>query len=443
MQLKAGLKTLVVGGFEGLVETWLKPHLDALVGAGAAWRKRSDQQVIVDLIYHQLHDSGTLADHGAQLESKPMSNSAYAQRRSRIKSGTFERIMEAALGPLADTTKHPEAFFLGLRLVGLDGTMVSVLNAPGLKGAYTRQASRRAGAAFAKIRIVTAMELMLHAPLAAASGDSRECEFSLAMKVVGKIPPKSLVIVDRGFSPPKYLAELMALAAGNGTEFLARARYNIKSKVVHILEDGSALVEVSDWKKSNPPFVIREVRSRLTMSDGRTSVLRLWTTLLDPQKAPAAKLVDLYAQRWEHELAYRQLKLDLKSAQVLGAQTAHTALQEIAALILAMAAVARVRLVAAQELDVPVLRVSFAKLLDATLWAWNCLDLFGDSIPQNALDTLSIKLRERLRRSVLLPKRTKRNCPRGVRCTVTAWPRVIGDRIPGPVFASAEVIPFN
>lgn len=73
-----------------------------------------------------------------------------------------------------------------------------------------------------------------------------------------------------------------------------------------------------------------------------------------------------YAERWECELYFRELKLDVRNAPALASQTPETALQEIAALVLASAVLARLRVEAGTQLKVAPQRMSFYKLKLAT-----------------------------------------------------------------------------
>ena len=45
--------------------------------------------------------------------------------------------------------------------------------------------------------------------------------------------------------------------------------------------------------------------------------MRLWTSLLDWKKHPAGELLALYAQRWEQESFYRELKVDMRSSPLV------------------------------------------------------------------------------------------------------------------------------
>ncbi|MCW2938823.1 MAG: transposase [Actinomycetia bacterium] len=62
----------------------------------------------------------------------------------------------------------------------------------------------------------------------------------------------------------------------------------------------------------------------------RTSRLRVLTTLLDPATHPALQIAQVYAERWQIELAYLRIKVTLRgSGAVLRGQTPALARQEI------------------------------------------------------------------------------------------------------------------
>jgi IS4 transposase len=65
-------------------------------------------------------------------------------------------------------------------------------------------------------------------------------------------------------------------------------------------------------------------------------VYRLLTTLLDPKQAPAAQLAGLYAQRWEIEGLFDELKTHLRGGRVvLRSKTPELVEQEFYGLLLA------------------------------------------------------------------------------------------------------------
>ena len=118
-------------------------------------------------------------------------------------------------------------------------------------------------------------------------------------------------------------------------------------------------------------------------------------------------MAELYAQRWEHELFYRELKRQLRKSGLLQAHTVTTAAQEIAAMMLAAALLARERDRAAAG-QVPVLRVSFIKLLELMRPLWLVLALGEDLLAEWQKQQLTERFYEQAR-SCLTPTRRARS----------------------------------
>ena len=154
--------------------------------------------------------------------------------------------------------------------------------------------------------------------------------------------------------------------------------------------------------------------------------MRLWTSLLDEKAHPALELLALYARRWEQELAYRELKVDLRASGdlPLASHTPDTAAQEIAALLVAMTMVARTRLQVAQAAGTTPLRVSFGRTLATLQPLWMLLSVGGDLLSVGQQRALVDRVLTRLAGRLLPAKRRERGCVRGVRQPVKSWPRV-------------------
>ena len=393
-------------------------------------------ELVAALAYHALAGRGSLGAHVSELCGKVISESALSERRQGLPWAVFEALMAVALRPLAKEKTHPEAFYAGRRLVGLDGTRFSLGNTPRVLGELSKAASRRFAAAFAKLECALLVELGTHAPLAAAIAQREgEGELSLAGQMLARLPKKSLLLADRGFGSPAFLARLgnAALEAGQPPpDFLLRVSQTPKVKVLKVLEDGSAWVELSasrakeDRPKDGKAQRVREIRARVRRAGGQWSEVRLWTSLLDARAHPGAELMGLYAKRWEWESFAREMKLDLRAAGAplpLASHTLHTAAQEVAALILALAMLARARSQAAQRAQVEVLAISFGRTLALLAPLWRLLSLGADLLSPAQVRALTERVLDELSLAVL-PERRKRTCPRAVRQPVTSWPRL-------------------
>jgi len=143
-------------------------------------------------------------------------------------------------------------------------------------------------------------------------------------------------------------------------DFLLRVKSTCNVKVLEILKDGSAWVEI---EVKGEKIQLREIRGQLRRPGGEWSSVRLWTSLKDWKECPAEELLALYGRSWEQEIFYEELKVDMRSAELLKSHTERTAMQEIAALILAHAILVDQRMAAATEAAVDVLRISFKKTL--------------------------------------------------------------------------------
>jgi len=378
----------------------------------------STLQLIQALVFHVVAGAGTLAQHVKELTGQRITDGALSQRRALLPQEVFEQLLEAALQPKADPQRHPEAFYGGLRLCGVDGSRFTVTNAPPIKRRMKKARSRRGRAAFAQVGAVVLVELGLHNPLAAALGQNHESEMELAKRVLPMLPEKSLLIADRYYGVPEVLVGL--LQEGR-REFLARAKKNLKPRYLESYPDGSALVEIQSKEGKR---LVREIVGRVQRGGrGPVTTVRLWTSLLDWRTYPAAELLALYARRWEQEVFYRELKVDMRSTPYVQSHTPLTAVQEIAAMILAYAVLVEHRLHAASAGEVGVLRISFLKTLHIVRGLWQFLELSADLLtPEKIRLVVRRALRQIAERAI--PKRRLRSAPRALRQPVSSWPRL-------------------
>jgi hypothetical protein len=424
----------------GFVAAFLK--LFDLTGLSTLPRRRGRHarvslgNLLSALVFHFMQTAGTLGEHFAMLHEDALCDSACSDRRTRLPWQVFADLLRCALRPLAVRRRHPGAFWRGWRVVALDGTQFSLTNTPPIKGALQQGALKKAGtrrgpAAFAKIVTGVLLEVGLHNPLAAAIGHKGQSEWELARSLLAQLPKASLLLADRLHGCAAFAVAARAACRRVGGHFLIRARTNIRAHTVRRFKDGSRLIRVPVRQKGKPKVILqwlelREVRVRVQRPGFKTQTLRLWTSLLDPDSAPAAELAELYAQRWEHELYYRELKRQLRKSGVLQSHTVMTAAQEIAAMIVASAMLAgeRARAAAGQG---AVLRVSFLKTLELVRPLWLVLELGSDLLSEEQKAQLTKRFQEQVRRCLIQPRRS-RSCPRAVRQPVSKWPRLLENK---------------
>ena len=387
-------------------------------------RKLEHFQLLVAMVYHVAQGVGTLADHVLELWGVTMTDEALVDRRRSQPWRLWERILELALGVRADEQKHPSAFYKGFRLLGMDGTMFSVRNTPWVLQRLSKAAARRCKAAFARLRMCVLVELRLHNPVAAAIGRSDESEMEQARRLLEKVPPRSLLLIDRLYGVGSFLLDFLRQCRGRKSEFLVRVKRGLKPRLLKNLPDDSCLMELrarrpgGGWETMQARRIVGWVRKP---GRGRKRI-ELWTSLLVWKEHPARELLPLYATRWEQELAFKQLKVDLHGGELLSSHTPHSATQELACLLLAQAVLVQRRIELGTLADLDVLRISFIKVLAFT----RGLELFVAS-SQGIINDLQLNrvVAEAMRRLAccVTPPRRSRNCPRAVRQPIHAWKR--------------------
>jgi hypothetical protein len=214
-------------------------------------------------------------------------------------------------------------------------------------------------------------------------------------------------------------------------ELLDRARRPNRAHTVEKLSDGSAIVSINvpSGKGGKGPTKkeqvrIREIRGRIKKPGARSwSEVRLWTTLLDEKKYPAQELLELYAQRWEHEIFYKELKLHMRGGDLLHSHTPETAAQEIAALLMACSIIAQERCAAARSGEIQPLSISFLKTLEKMGALWAVFEVSEGLLDEETRQEMVERVRKLIVREAVPPRR-QRSCPRKVRQPVTSWPRL-------------------
>src|SRR6266699_1535909 len=260
------------------------------------------------------------------------------------------------------------------RLAALDGTTLDVADTPANDAAFGRANSGRGEGtgAFPQVRVVGLVECGTHATVGAVLGPYGTGEVTLAGRLLGGLEEGALagvlLLADRLFVG----AALWRTAQATGAELLWRAKTGKtapKLPVGQVLADGSwlsRLYAAGDRRKRHP-IVVRVVE--YTLSDpGRPQaageVYRLVTTILDPERAPAAELAALYAARWEQETALDELKTHQRGAQVvLRSKSPDMVAQEVWAHLLVHYAIRALIHQAALEQDLDPDRLSFTGTL--------------------------------------------------------------------------------
>jgi hypothetical protein len=294
------------------------------------------------------------------------SKSAIFQARDRLGSEPVRALFERVAVPLA-VPEMPGAWLAGRRVVAIDGTCLDVADTDVNDEHFGRPGVNKGErSAFPQARLVGVAECGTHAIFDAVVGPYTTGENTLARDLIGRLEPGMLVLADRGFCG----FPLWSLAVETGADLLWRARSDLKPRHVEDLPDGSWLAEFrpsGNAGRKATPLQIRIIDYHIDDGRGDHGPFRLFTTLLDPDEAPAAELALAYAQRWEIELAFDELKTHQRGAKaVLRSKSPALVEQEVWGYLCCHYAIRTLMFEAAHDADVDPDRVSFTAALRIT-----------------------------------------------------------------------------
>ncbi len=258
-------------------------------------------------VFEQLTD-GLSWSSGWSESWVPPSKSAIFQARSRLGFEPVRDLFARVARPLAEAGT-PGSWLAGRRLVAIDGTCLDLADTPANADFFGRPASSRGEqSAFPQARMVALAECGTHAILDAETGPCSTSEIELSRELVGRLRPGMLVLADRGF----YGFRLWQHAAATGADLLWRVKTNLRPRYLETLPDGSWLATIIPTsgknRTSTTPLTVRVIDYTIDDGRGNPEEYRLLSTILDPGEASAEDLAAVYAERWEIENTFDELK---------------------------------------------------------------------------------------------------------------------------------------
>ena len=195
-------------------------------------------------------------------EESPGRSTLFMARR-RLGVAPVRRLFDQVVRPLAQPDT-PGAFYRGLRLMGLDGTVLAVPDAPATATAFGRpSAGPRGEGAFPQVKKLSLVELGTHVEVAFVVKPCRGDERSMAAGLLRHLTPEMLLLLDRGF----FSYELWRGLTATGVKVLARVVKSLILRPFRTLADGSYLAKVyrndSDRRQDRDGITVRVIRYTL------------------------------------------------------------------------------------------------------------------------------------------------------------------------------------
>ena len=297
---------------------------------------------------------------GPLAQVKVTGKSGISQARTRLGWEPVMALHDDVVHPIARRGTRG-AWYRSFRVVSVDGSTLDTADERGNAETFGKPSASRGVSAFPQLRFVSLVENGTHVLFGTRMGGVRTGENTLAREVLPFLDETMLCLADRGF----YGFALWRLAAGTGAQLLWRVKGNMQLERLRPFSDGSFLSAIyptaKDRRRRTSGVGVRVVEYRLLgAGSGAGETYRLITSLTDPGDAPARELAALYAQRWEIESAFDELKTHLRGRGiVLRSKTPDLVRQEFYGLLLAHYAIRGLMHEAALEADEDPDRISF------------------------------------------------------------------------------------
>jgi len=346
-----------------------------------------------------------------------IAKSAISKARQRLGEDPIAYLFAATAAEWAIRSADVDRW-RGLALYGLDGTTLRVADSAENRAAFGghTNGAGRGESGYPLVRAVAMMAVRSHVLSAFRFADFHTGEITLARDIWNEVPEQSLVIIDRNFLVKK---DLIDLETSGERHWLSRTKVNTKWAVRERLGKDDYLVEWEVQGVGGPTtWTLRAIHYKRKGCPRST----LLTSLHDPEKYPAKELVALYHERWETEVGYDEIKTHLLDRQeTIRSKTPAGVRQELWGIALAYNLVRLEMERVAKEAGVPPTRISFVASLAMIRDEFHTLSL--RTMTPGSVPASLARLRQRLKRLILPPRRPERAYPRAVKLKMSNYPR--------------------
>lgn len=305
--------------------------------------------------------------------------SALCQARKRLGQEPLRALFDRVAQPMVPAGIG-RGWFGSWRVMAIDSFHLDMPDTADNSEHFGRSTNVVGDSAFPQARIAVLSECGSRAVVSAEIGKCHDGERELAWGFLDRVNDQMLIVADRGF----YGYEFWQQVRATGAQLLWRIKTQVDLPVHEPLPDGSYRSSLapghmrSDIKRGKGRRIDRyeipvrvidyAITNRGASTDNDSApepeTIRLVTSILDPELAPAAELAALYHQRWQIELGFDEIEThQMGRPRVLRSKSAQMVCQEIWALLLTHYAVRHLMFEAADDVGIDLDRVSFLRSL--------------------------------------------------------------------------------
>lgn len=247
------------------------------------------------------------------------STAAYCQARAKLDLSSLEAILSHT------SNQHlakPDCDLMnGRRVIVVDGTGVSMPDTPENQLVWPQQRNQKPGCGFPQGAICACFCLQTGLLLSHRVGNKKSHELPMLREQWDTFTSGDIFLGDKGFCSYFDVSNLK----GRGVDSvitLARRIPATEASSVKVLGENDLIIywkkpvrskkyssySLVDWEALPDTLTLRQIKVRVDQPGFRTKGFYIITTLLDEKAYTADDLADLYFQRWDVELFFRDIK---------------------------------------------------------------------------------------------------------------------------------------
>ena len=342
--------------------------------------------------------------------------SAAVQARQRLGREPLNTLFSLLSQAWFEESQQQYSNFHGLSVCAVDGVVWSMPYTDENFEHFGSSKGKTAAAPYPQVRATCLVNTSTHEIIDAQIGSMDQGELTLANRLCP--PSHSITLFDRAYFSADFLIDWQTRV--EASHWLMRAKDNLRYEIIkrNSPHDFQIKMPLSARARKLNPSLGEYWEVRLIEVEQAGKIRRYITSLMDSKAYPLIGLAKLYAQRWEIEMCYREIKSDLQEGKHLRSKQPDLIYQELWGVFIAYNILRRQMKHMAQRAKVSPLRISFhiASISILNILRFDSLDSAGN-LPKHLESLL-----EKSRRYVL-PERRVRSCPRVVKGKPQKYPR--------------------
>lgn len=347
-----------------------------------------------------------------------LAKSALTQARQRLGSESLAWLFRHS-GKQWASERYPDDSWHGLQVFAIDGAVFRTSDPQELRdhfGSGNTATDRQTP--YPMCRVVTVMNVHSHVLLDAQISPYRTNEMRLVSDMLDKLPDNSITLLDKGFFSATLLHHIHD--KGHQRHWLLPMRKGCKYQVIETYGEGDQLIEMTvspQARKQHPELGETWQARAVTYQLGQSSKTVL--TSLPAEQFETKAVAELYHQRWQIELGFRDIKSSMQhNTLTLRSKTVELVYQELWGLLLAYNLIRREASLAAVSHGYSPCEVSFK--FACQFIAAELINMAVAVSPGNTAKRLK-NLRGNIA-ILFLKKRPRPSRPRAVKISKTRYP---------------------